>query len=86
MLSASTPAVLANDELTSKVFVGDLGASAGKAFCAVIIPAMVEGQFPQTVRQDPLLFDSERQHLSEVLLAICGNGTGSWKKNALPLP
>jgi ATP-dependent helicase/DNAse subunit B len=29
---------------------------------------MVEGQLPQTVRQDPLLFDSERQHLSEVLL------------------
>ena len=37
-------------------------------FRAVIIPGMVEGQFPQTVRQDPLLFDSERQHLSEVLL------------------
>ena len=65
---AATPVGLANDEPTSKVFVGDLASAQGMQFRAVIIPGMVEGQFPQTIRQDPLLFDSERQHLSEVLL------------------
>ena len=65
---AATPAVLANDEPTGKVFVADLTSAQGMQFRAVIIPGMVEGQLPQTVRQDPLLFDSERQHLSEVLL------------------
>ena len=65
---AATPVAVANDETSNKVFVGDLASAQGMQFRAVIIPAMVEGQFPQTVRQDPLLFDSERQHLSEVLL------------------
>ena len=65
---ATTPATAANDGLAGKVFVGDLASARGMQFRAVIIPGMVEGQFPQTVRQDPLLFDSERQHLSEVLL------------------
>ena len=65
---AATPATRADDELASRVFVGDLASACGLQFRAVIIPGMIEGQFPQTVRQDPLLFDSERQHLSEVLL------------------
>ena len=65
---ATTPATAANDGLAGKVFVGDLASARGMQFRAVIIPGMVEGQFPETVRQDPLLFDSERQHLSEVLL------------------
>lgn len=65
---ATTPAVSATDEPTDKVFVGDLASAQGMQFRAVIIPGMVEGQFPQTVHQDPLLFDNERQHLSEVLL------------------
>ncbi len=50
------------------VFVGDLRAARGLSFRAVIIPGMIEGEFPQTVRQDPILLDSERQYLSEVLL------------------
>jgi ATP-dependent helicase/DNAse subunit B len=65
---AATPAALAPDEPTAKVFVGDLACAQGMQFRVVIIPGMVEGQIPQTVRQDPLLFDSERQHLSETLL------------------
>lgn len=50
------------------VFVGDLRAARGLSFRAVIIPGMIEGEFPQAVRQDPILLDSERQYLSEVLL------------------
>jgi ATP-dependent helicase/DNAse subunit B len=65
---ATSPAAV-GDEQTAKVFVGELASAQGMQFRAVIIPGMVEGQFPQTVRQDPLLFDSERQHLSEALLS-----------------
>ncbi|MGH7965138.1 MAG: PD-(D/E)XK nuclease family protein, partial [Candidatus Binatia bacterium] len=50
------------------VFIGDLLAARGVQFRAVIIPDLVEGCFPQAARQDPLLLDSERQHLGEVLL------------------
>ncbi|MBM4256029.1 MAG: hypothetical protein FJ147_09045 [Deltaproteobacteria bacterium] len=64
----ATPAMSASDEETNRVFVSDLASAPGMQFRAVIIAGMVEGQFPQAVRQDPLLFDSERQHLSEVLL------------------
>ena len=39
----------------------------GGQFQAVIVPDMVEGNFPSLVRQDPLLLDAERQHLAETL-------------------
>lgn len=66
---ATTPVKVATDEAIAKVFIGDLASAQGMQFRVVIIPGLVEGQFPQMVRQDPLLFDSERQHLSEVVLS-----------------
>ena len=65
---ATTLAQPAEEDPAGRVFVGDVASACGMQFRAVIIPGLVEGQFPQTVRQDPLLFDSERQYLSEVLL------------------
>ncbi|MCS6926030.1 MAG: exodeoxyribonuclease V subunit gamma [Candidatus Binatia bacterium] len=50
------------------VWVGELHAAYGVPFRAVILPGLVEGGFPQTARQDPLLLDAERQHLGEILL------------------
>jgi ATP-dependent helicase/DNAse subunit B len=50
------------------VFVGDVLSSRGVSFQAVIIPGLIEGGFPPFLRQDPLLGDEERQHLSETLL------------------
>ncbi len=50
------------------VFVGDALSSRGVSFRAVIIPGLTEGGFPRFLRQDPLLGDEERQHLSETLL------------------
>lgn len=50
------------------VFIGDLYAARGVPFRVVIIPGLIEGQFPRTIRQDPLLLDAERQHIGEVLL------------------
>lgn len=52
---------------TRGVFIGDLFAARGVRFRAVIMPGLVEGRFPQLVRQDPLLLDEERQYLGEVL-------------------
>lgn len=52
---------------TDGVFIGDLSAARGVRFRAVIIPGMVDGDFPRSVRQDPLLLDAERQHLAETL-------------------
>ncbi|HEV8717065.1 MAG TPA: PD-(D/E)XK nuclease family protein [Candidatus Binatia bacterium] len=49
------------------VYIGDLLAARGVRFRAVIVPGLVEGSFPKTVRQDPVLLDSERQYLAEVL-------------------
>ncbi len=49
------------------VCISDLLASRGVRFRAVIVPGLVEGSFPRTVRQDPLLLDTERQYLAEVL-------------------
>ncbi|MGE4090066.1 MAG: PD-(D/E)XK nuclease family protein [Candidatus Binatia bacterium] len=53
---------------TAGVMIGDISSARGLQFRAVIIPGMNEGQFPQTLRQDPLLLDVERQYLSEILL------------------
>ncbi len=50
------------------VWISDLRTAYGVPFRAVIIPGLVEGGFPQTARQDPVLLDAERQHLSESLL------------------
>lgn len=50
------------------VFIGDLVTVSGMPFRVVILPGLIEGRFPQTVRQDPFLLDAERQHLAEVLL------------------
>lgn len=50
------------------VWIGELHATYGVPFRAVILPGLVEGGFPQTARQDPLLLDAERQHLGEILL------------------
>lgn len=52
---------------TNGVFIGELSAARGVRFRAVIIPGMVDGGFPRSVRQDPLLLDAERQHLAETL-------------------
>lgn len=52
---------------TDGVFIGDLAAARGRRFRAVIIPGMLDGGFPRSVRQDPLLLDAERQHLAETL-------------------
>src|SRR5713101_5037248 len=52
---------------TDGVFIGDLLNTAGVQFRAVIVPGLVEGGFPRTLRQDPLLLDAERQHLGETL-------------------
>ncbi len=52
---------------TDGVFIGDLSAARGVGFQAVLIPGMVDGGFPRSVRQDPLLLDAERQHLAETL-------------------
>ena len=49
------------------VCLGDLLATRGVRFRAVIVPGLVEGGFPRTVRQDSLLLDIERQYLAEVL-------------------
>jgi ATP-dependent helicase/DNAse subunit B len=50
------------------VFIGDLATVCAMPFRIVIVPGLIEGRFPQTVRQDPFLLDAERQHLAEVLL------------------
>lgn len=50
------------------VFIGDLQDACGVQFRAVLIAGLVEGAFPRTLRQDPLLLDSERQHMGEVVL------------------
>jgi hypothetical protein len=34
---------------------------------AFIVPGLVEENFPKAIRQDPLLLDTERQYLAEVL-------------------
>ena len=52
---------------TDGVFIGDLAAARGVHFRAIIIPGMVDGGFPRSIRQDPLLLDAERQHLAETL-------------------
>lgn len=62
-LTAATVTVGALDK--EGVFVGGLLAARGLRFRAVIIPGLVDGSFPQIVRQDPLLLDQERQYLSE---------------------
>jgi ATP-dependent helicase/nuclease subunit B len=49
------------------VCIGDLFVTRGVRFRAVIVPGLVEGNFPRTVRQDPLLLDTERQYLAETL-------------------
>ncbi|HKA53779.1 MAG TPA: PD-(D/E)XK nuclease family protein [Candidatus Binatia bacterium] len=49
------------------VYISDPAAAGGVRFRAVIVPGLVEGGFPKTVRQDPVLLDSERQYLAEVL-------------------
>jgi len=49
------------------VCLGDLLAMCGVQFRAVIVPGLIEGGFPKTVRQDPLLLDAERQYVAEVL-------------------
>jgi hypothetical protein len=49
------------------VCISELSATCGVRFRAVIVPGLVEESFPKTVRQDPLLLDTERQYLSEVL-------------------
>ncbi len=60
---------------TDGVFIGDLSAARGVRFRAVILPGMVEGGFPRSVRQDPLLLDAERQHLAETLgCELAGHG------------
>lgn len=55
-------------ETQNGVFISDLATVSGIPFRAVIVPGLIEGRFPQTVRQDPFLLDAERQHLAEVLL------------------
>jgi ATP-dependent helicase/DNAse subunit B len=49
------------------VFIGDLLATRGVRFRAVVVPGLVDGSFPRLVRQDPLLLDHERQYLAEFL-------------------
>jgi ATP-dependent helicase/DNAse subunit B len=65
---ALTLAAPTEGDTSCAVFVGDLRAARGLSFRAVIIPGMLEGEFPQAVRQDPILLDSERQYISEILL------------------
>ncbi len=45
------------------VFVGSLAEVAGMCFQAVFVPGLNEGIFPKTVREDPLLLDSQREPL-----------------------
>ncbi|NOT57854.1 MAG: hypothetical protein HOP18_24895 [Deltaproteobacteria bacterium] len=71
--TALTEVLLTTPEVTEPdtqpgVFVSDLATVSGLPFRAVIVPGMIEGQFPHPVRQDPFLLDAERQHLAEVLL------------------
>lgn len=64
-LTAATVSVGAFEK--EGVCVADLLACRGVRFRAVIVPGLSEGSFPRTVRQDPLLLDTERQHLAEVV-------------------
>jgi len=45
------------------VFVGSLAEASGMRFQAVFIPGLNEGIFPKTIREDPLLLDSQRAPL-----------------------
>lgn len=68
-----TEVLLTTPEVTERdtrpgVFISDLATVSGLPFRTVIIPGLIEGHFPHTVRQDPFLLDAERQHLAEVLL------------------
>jgi ATP-dependent helicase/nuclease subunit B len=49
------------------VCVSDLMPARGLSFRAVFIPGLVERSFPASLRQDPLLLDSEREALNQVL-------------------
>jgi len=64
----ATAAMPVTGELRDGVFIGSLDVARGIPFRAVIIPGLVEGKFPRTFRQDPLLLDAERQHIGEMLL------------------
>jgi ATP-dependent helicase/DNAse subunit B len=64
---AATPLETGRGDV-ARVFIGDFFTARSLRFRAVIIPSLTEGRFPQTVRQDPLLLDAERQHMGEVLL------------------
>jgi ATP-dependent helicase/nuclease subunit B len=71
--TALTEVLLTTPEVTEPntrpgVFVSDLATVSGLPFRAVIVPGLIEGHFPHSVRQDPFLLDAERQHLAEVLL------------------
>ena len=52
---------------TQGVFVGDMSAARGVRFRALIVPGLIDGNFPRPARQDPLLLDAERQHLAETV-------------------
>jgi hypothetical protein len=64
-LTATTVSVGAFEK--EGVCIADLLACRGVRFRAVIVPGLSEGSFPRTIRQDPLLLDTERQHLAEVV-------------------
>ena len=49
------------------VFVGDVSAARGVRFRVLIVPGLIDGNFPRPARQDPLLLDAERQHLAETV-------------------
>jgi len=46
-----------------KVWVGSIEEAAGMSFDEVFVPGLNEGVFPQAVREDPLLLDSQRAPL-----------------------
>jgi ATP-dependent helicase/nuclease subunit B len=51
------------------VFVGELDTALGVDFPLTILPGLVEGGFPATPRQDPILLDAERRRLPGLPLA-----------------
>jgi ATP-dependent helicase/DNAse subunit B len=64
-LTATTVSVGAFEK--EGVCLADLLACRGVRFRAVIVPGLSEGSFPKIARQDPLLLDTERQHIAEVV-------------------
>jgi ATP-dependent helicase/nuclease subunit B len=55
-----------------RVFVGTPAQARGRAFRVVFVPGLAERMFPQKPRQDPMLLDAAREHISVALPTMTG--------------